>query len=332
MVFCHIRSGNEFRSYIAEAFWDKKILWVVDVANAKPWGTFAYRNQSAAFLLLVLLISGVLYFFYERKSSRKLETSGPHLLILLFIFILSGSIWLSLSRSGVILGSLLFGLFLILAFFNVFLRGINFKSWITLVTFFTLLFLGSIFIFKLSDWTEIKDRSHKLELIIKNIDSYDRFLSSKATWEMFQDKPVYGWGAGSFRYIFPAYQKEYEPLWYFYDHRKQPYGRKIYNYAHNDWFQFLAEYGIFGGTLITFFFISLLAYLWVVFKVNTMSAYLLVFGILIVFINNFVDFIFSSPSYWVAFLGGLIIIGKLHYLESRDKKINIIIDEKRTGF
>ena len=102
----------------------EKLLWVVDVANMNL-GAFAYRNQSAAFLHIGILSLECYISFYERKSSRKLETSGPHLCLFYYLYLfLSGSIWLSLSRSGVILGSLLFGLFLILAFFNVFLRGI----------------------------------------------------------------------------------------------------------------------------------------------------------------------------------------------------------------
>ena len=299
----------------------EKLLWLVDVVNANPWGTFAYRNQASAFLILVLLISGLLYLFYERQSLRKLKTSGPHLLIFLFILILSGSIWLSLSRSGIILGALLFGLFFILALLNALSRGINFKIWTTLGTFFLLLFLGIIFISELSDWQEFKDRSAKLEIIMKDIKSYDRYLSAKATWEMFQDRSMYGWGAGSFRYIFPIYQKEYEKLWHFHDHRKQPYGRKIYNYAHNDWIQFLAEYGIVGGILLSCVFLGSFVSLSSVFKVSLLSACLLLFGIMIIFINNFVDFIFSSPSYWVAFFSALVLAGKLHHLEFKAKEL-----------
>ena len=299
----------------------EKLIWLVDVANANPWGTFAYRNQATAFLILVLLISGLLYLFYERQSLRKLKTSGPHLLIFLFILILSGSIWLSLSRSGIILGVFLFGLFLILALLNALSAGINFKIWTTVGTFFILLCFGIIFISELSDWQEFNDRSAKLEIIIKDIESYDRYLTSKATWEMFQDRSMYGWGAGSFRYIFPIYQKEYEELWYFHDHRKQPYGRKIYNYAHNDWMQFLAEYGIVGGILLACVFLGSFAYLWSVFKVSLISACLLLFGIMIIYINNFVDFIFSSPSYWVAFFGALALTGKLHHFELKSKEL-----------
>lgn len=317
ILWAFVFSGTamSFIAILQKLYDAKKMLWLFDVTNANPWGTFAYRNQAAAFLILVLLISGLLYFFYERQQSRKFKTIVPHLLIFLFISILSGSIWLSLSRSGIILGTSLFVLFLILVLLNTFLRGVGLKFWTTLGAFSMMLFLGAIFVSKLSDWREIRHRSANLEIIMKDIKSYDRYLSSKATWEMFQDRPIYGWGAGSFRYIFPIYQKEYEQLWHFYDHRKKPYGRKIYNHAHNDLIQFLAEYGVLGCILLTCIFLSLFSYLSLIIKGSLISACLLTFGIMIIFINNFIDFIFSSPSYWVAFFGALITIGKLYYIE-----------------
>ena len=298
-----------------------KILWMVEVANSNPWGTFAYRNQAAAFLILVTLVSGLLYFINKRHSLGKSKISMPHILIFLFIFVLSGSIWLSLSRSGIILGIVLFVSFLSLALLNALLSGINPRFWSNLGVGGLFLCLGMVLISELSDWQEFKDRSVKLEVIMEDIESYDRYLSSKATWEMFQDRLTFGWGAGSFRYIFPIYQKEYEQLWHFYDHRKQPYGRKIYNYAHNDWMQFLAEYGIVGGALLACVFLSFIAYLNILFKCSFFSACLFLFGIVVIFINNFVDFIFSSPSYWVAFFGALVLIGKLNYFEFHAKEL-----------
>ena len=63
------------------------------------------------------------------------------------------------------------------------------------------------FIFQLSDTEKIRERIRLSAETISNIDSYDRVLSTKATWEMTQDRLAYGWGQGSFRYIFPIYQK-----------------------------------------------------------------------------------------------------------------------------
>ena len=94
---------------------------------------------------------------------------------------------------------------------------------------------------------------------ICSLESDPRLLSTKATWEMAEDRLVFGWGAGSFRYIFPIYQKGYDILWYYYYREDRGWvGRKVYSYAHNDWVQFLAEYGIVGCTFLLAMFLCLL--------------------------------------------------------------------------
>ena len=194
----------------------EKLLWLVDVANTSPWGTFAYRNQ-AAFLILLLLIAGLLYFFYERRAIIKLKQGGPHQLLFFLILLLCSSLWLALSRGGIILGALLFGICFLLLAFIAYLRGVrNGQSWIILAIFLSIAIVAGILFFQLSDTKEIRKRiTHSVETI-SNIDSYDRVLSTKATWEMAEDRLAYGWGAGSFRYVFPIYQKKYNVLWYYY--------------------------------------------------------------------------------------------------------------------
>ena len=292
-----------------------KILWLVNVLNVNPWGTFAYRNQGVAFLILVLLIAGLLYFFYLRRPEMKLKQNGPHYLCFLIIFLLHGSIWLALSRGGILIGSILAMLFYFLVIFHNIRGLLRGGNWIKSAFFIIMFSFGSFVIIQLTNWEEFGSRLKHFEVATQNIDSNERFLSSKATLEMSQERLVYGWGAGSFRYIFPIFQNEYEQLSHFYDHRNRPYGRKIYNYAHNDWIQFLAEYGIIGIVLMVFLVFCLMVYLGIIFKVSLSAACLSFVGVSLIFAHNFIDFIFSSPAYWVAFFGSLLLIGKLYYLE-----------------
>ena len=96
----------------------EKLLWIAETLNPNPWGTFAYRNQAAAFLILTTIISCLLYFYFLNKSriSNKANNGGPHYLCLLYIFLLFASIWLALSRGGIIIGSVLALAFAILVF------------------------------------------------------------------------------------------------------------------------------------------------------------------------------------------------------------------------
>lgn len=296
-----------------------KILWFVNVLNENPWGTFAYRNQGAAFLILVLLISGMLYFFYERQLYSKLKQSGPHILIFLFIFILGGSIWLALSRGGIILGISLLIVFCVLAFGRR-LRAI--PSFSALASTATLLVISLILLSNLilifSDWEEINKRKTDLQREVSNIDKLPRVLSSKATYEMAKDNLIFGWGGGAFRYIFPTYQIKHDSLWYAPKYKQRPKeGRKIYNYAHNDWVQFLSEYGIVGCSFLGFMFLNIVIPSIKLCAFTKSAGFLLLCGTLLIYVHNLIDFIFSSPAYWAAFWGSIFLILKLFELENK---------------
>jgi O-antigen ligase len=300
-----------------------KILWIIDAINKNSWGTFAYRNQGAAFLMLVLLVSGLLYFFYLRRADLNLKQGGPHFLCFLFIFLLFGSIWLALSRGGIILSSALALAFCLLAFGH-HIRGIiKGESLILSAIFLGLFIIGSIFLVQFSDWNTINKRVEHFEHIVTNIDSYNRTLSTKASWNMAQDRLTYGWGAGSFRYVFPIYQKEYDSIWNNYYTKDGWVGRRIYHYAHNDWVQFLAEYGIFGSFIIGALFLSLIIGAYKMFHFSRLAGCLFMIGLILIFVHNFVDFIFSSPSYWAAFWGGLFLVCKLFEIENNRNNLSL---------
>ena len=105
-----------FVAILQEVSGAKKILWFLESTNVNFWGTFVYRNQGAAFLMLNIIVSGVLYFFYSMRASKGLKRGGPHFICFLFLFLSYGSIWLSLSRGGMILASILVLSFIALFF------------------------------------------------------------------------------------------------------------------------------------------------------------------------------------------------------------------------
>lgn len=295
------------------------ILWCVESSNDYFWGTFMYRNQGAAFLMLVLLVSSALYFFYLKRANERLQNGGPHFLLFGFVFLLLGSIWLALSRAGIILSVSLAVVFCLIALAHHVKRIIEGRSFFYLAIFLSLFIVSTIFFVQFSDWEDINKRVEHLQEVSLDINSSKRMLSSKATWEMAQDRLRFGWGAGSFRYIFPIYQKEYRGIWYNYFTVDGWAGRRIYHYAHNDWVQFLAEYGISGTFLILCLFFCLLIKGYEIFKYSISSGLILVTGLILIFIHNLVDFIFSSPSYWVAFWGTLFLICKLCEIEKERK-------------
>ena len=79
-----------------------------------------------------------------------------------------------------------------------------------------------------SNWNEIEKRLNQSIVLKDEINSSNRLLSTKATFNMAKDRIVFGWGAGSFRYIFPIYQQEFKDIWHKKKHVKK--GGKVEKY------------------------------------------------------------------------------------------------------
>ncbi len=59
------------------------------------------------------------------------------------------------------------------------------------------------------------------------------------------------------------------------------------------------------------------------FHFSRLGGCLFMIGLILIFVHNFVDFIFSSPSYWAAFWGSLFLVCKLFEIEKERKKLTI---------
>ena len=133
---------------------------------------------------------------------------------------------------------------------------------------------------------------------------------------MAQEELTFGWGAGSWRYIFPMYQKSYPSIFYgHYNKRKGWVGRKFYKEAHNDVVQYFFELGIVGSSMLLLCFFYWIYSLLFRSGENFWSALILLLGLLVAFTHAFVEFIFQSPAYWLALNGLLCLSVKLLTLE-----------------
>lgn len=296
----------------------KEVLWTVPSNNAQFWGSFFYRNQGAAYLNLILVACGFLYFYHAQKTRAAGQSGGPHLLLFCFFALVVTSIGLALSRGGILFAAILTIAFCVLAFIQWLAGLFQGNSMRISLAVGSLLLLGLFSIIRYVDIEAIDTRFGDIDATIQNAEKDARALSTQATWDMAQARWVTGWGAGSFRYIFPVYQREYPRIFYTRHHHKKGWtGRKLYRYAHNDIVQFLAEYGAIGCGLL----LSMLAsVLWTALRglrANPLSAILLILGLTCAFAHAVVDFIFNSPAYWVAFVGFLAISCKLLKLEDR---------------
>ena len=316
VLWCLLLSGTgmglvAILQHLTEA---KAVLWTFPSSNKHFWGSFFYRNQAAAYLNLILVVAGVLFFYHAKRARDFAKSGGPHFLCFVFFALTVASIGLALSRGGILLGGILTVSFLVsLVFFG--LQSIfhprNF--WLSLIP-VGILGLGTFLAFSYIDFDAIEERFGDIGGTIDTADQDVRAISTQATWAMAQDRIVLGWGGGSFRYIFPMYQRNYPEIYHYYYREDRGWiGRKIFHYAHNDIVQFIAEYGFIGSGLV------LLTLVWIIFPAFhnfSFSAFFILVGFATSMSHAFLDFIFNSPAYWMSFLGLLAASSKLLQLEA----------------
>jgi O-antigen ligase len=293
----------------------KAVLWTFPSSNENFWGSFFYRNQGAAYLNLILVASGVLFFYHAKRTREFAKSGGPHFLCFVFFALTAASIGLALSRGGILFGGILTVSFLVLlAIFGLQSIFHSRSFWLCIIT-VIILGLGASLAVSYIDFDAIEERFGDIGETIETADRDARVISTQATLEMTQDRLALGWGAGSFRYIFPMYQRNYPEIYYRYYHKKKGWvGRRIYNYAHNDIVQFVAEYGAVGSGVVV---LTLLWILFSAFRIFSFAAFFMSVGFATSMSHAFFDFIFNSPAYWMALLALLAASSKLLQLEAK---------------
>ena len=304
----------------------KAVLWTFPSSNEHFWGSFFYRNQAAAYLNLILVAAGVLFFYHAKRTREFSRSGGPHFLSFFFFALTAASVGLALSRGGILFGSILTVSFLVLLVFFGLQSIFHLRSfWLNILP-VVVLGLGAYLAVSYIDLDAIEERFGDIEKTIEMADQDARALSSQATWDMAQDRLWQGWGAGSFRYIFPMYQRNYPEIFYgrYHPRKEQWMGRRVYRYAHNDILQFVAEYGLIGTGLV------IITLLWILGQSLFLCIRHSPFAILYLFVgfttsmsHAALDFIFNSPAYWLAFVGLLVAILKLFILETERRTSGI---------
>ena len=297
------------------------VLWKVASSNPSFWGTFFYRNEAVAYLNIIIFACAVLYFYHYNRAERRGQSGGPHLLLFVFVLLLFVSIGLALSRGGILFGGVMTVCFVFAAAARWLFSHAVRNSLLLTVLMGSVLIGAGVGLFQYVDLEDIEKRFGNIEKTIEHADRDARALSSLATWDMAQDNLWLGWGAGSFRYIFPKYQKRYPEIFYVRHHPRRGWiGRRFYHYAHNDVVQFVAEYGIIGCSLL------LLAFgywIWcLLFRAsgNAMSACMLLLGLVLALGHAFVDFVYQSPMCWMALNALLCVSVKLLSLQRERSK------------
>lgn len=213
------------------------------------FSSFIYHNHWSAFAVLALGTGMGLFFSALRQRDRLDRRGSPALFYALCVALLAISLPMSTSRSGVIL------LFLLLLGFGFqlgrYLRQQKRKNslpWRRVLPLYAggfALFLG---IFVALNHYYLERGWYKTETQIRQAEEAGawqdfRLMAGADTFRMGLDRPAWGWGRGSFPYVFPLYQRA--------EISTTGDGQALFfEHAHNDWAEWFAELGLIGMILL----------------------------------------------------------------------------------
>jgi len=214
-------------------------------SGTQTFGTFINRTHAGVFFYLNVALAMALGFCHFRKDENSSLKGGPHLITIFFavLLVILGIASYSIAVILILISSLL------LIFPLAFLIGMPQKTELKLGPNILLLIIIFGLFFGLATAVNFKNLERKINDKIANMvvkKENDRAPYAKATLAMataggVEGKIWYGWGAGSYRWVSPHFQAQQKEL-------TNKEGRLVYRaiYAHNDWLQMLAEWGVVG--------------------------------------------------------------------------------------
>lgn len=211
-----------------------------------PFGTFDYHNNWTGFAVPALAVALGLI---EYRLTRKVSVEEPRRLpvgLLILVGLIAAGVILSSSRSGLILMTFLTGA----AVFRLARHlkrsggpgsslGRHLKpNFLYLIVFIFALggviFAGRGILKSRWDFTRMQ-----VEQIAEGRRSESRIYMARDTARMAMERPILGWGNGSWTYIFPSFAGP--EFWV-----RMGAEVRRFPYAHNDWLQLWAESGLLG--------------------------------------------------------------------------------------
>lgn len=284
----------------------EKILWFIKTPASYFHGTFVYKNHAGTYFNIILACAVGLAIWHHVRGLRRLERGSPAPIFAFSVIVIGACVLLSASRAAMIL---LGAYFLVGTIIYLIWRsrsrttGPGNPAFTGLVAVCTVLLLaGMTYALNLSSAID-QFKALATPTIYKSSVTM-RVQAREATYDLFRDNAVTGWGAGSFRHAFPVYQQSYPEIL----RAGSDYSSYFFwEYAHNDYLQALAELGVIG------FLFPVLALIWATIKFCRLGPLiqpglaLIGLGLGVTLVHAWVDF----PLYNPAILGTFCAIGIL---------------------
>ena len=279
------------------------------------FGTVPYKNRGATLLYLMMGSSMALYFFQVRIMRERMQRSGPHLIVLLGVLMQYATLWTSLSRGGLAVGTAMMLVFFVAIIATSFQEGDSpILKYLGIAAVIGMLVFGSFAMKRLPDFERTISRftDGRLQTEVSTGDFNGRGPATKLTLEMIQYKPWYGWGAGSWRFVFPYYQAKHPEMKYLRDGRLA-----IWDDAHNDWAQYVSELGIVGTPLLLFFILFPLGFL--LWRIRRLRSTHLILGATLfgVFLHSVIELLFQNLAVLTLTAMVIVLVLKMPYNRCR---------------
>lgn len=283
----------------------KGIFWIVTSAPSYFASTFFYKNHAGAYFNLIFSIAITLMSWHHLHGLRRMQRSSPAPVYAFGAVMLAAMVVLTDSRTAIILLTG-YGLASATILFISHLRankGNTHPAVLALASITAALLIGA------TGWfINIEKSIEQIRYITTPAGKKDhiesRVLARQATMDLYEANPVTGWGAGSFRHVFPLVQKNYPNI---YIVPRSTNLQFAWDHAHNDYAQALAELGTVGFSFCSFIFVWFISKI-IRLRILKQPSYLLCFiGILLPLTHAWVDF----PLYNCAILTTLCAAGVL---------------------
>ena len=274
-----------------------EVLWFL----ARPkyavyfFSTMIYKNHAGAYINLILTLCSTLMVYHMLGFRPMRGKANPTPLFALFIVPLLLGLYLTQSRGAAVV-FLVYASVLLLFLLGLSVRRALEHGFSRMIIVSGILCLGMAAVLlsgaKLLNVERYYTRYRELWENPDEISSWVlRKNANQVTWEIAEDNIVTGWGAGSFRYLFGKYAHDDSQL------TGTPGKRHVrWEYAHNDYLQFLAEYGIIGCCIAAINILFWVAYLLYHRFFRSPGLVLLTLGLLGLMAHCVVDFQTHNPS------------------------------------
>ncbi len=270
----------------------REILWFVKVRWSYFVATIVYKNHAGAYFYLIMALAAALLLWHAQRGSRRLARTSPAPVYGFCAAILGLIVLLSFSKGAILLMvgylTICLGAYIAWLIFGERNTGNNGTGMLLAGLLAVFIAVGGVFLGVGESFVRVKAM---LENGQTDSSVTSRQTVTEATWDMAKDKVWTGWGAGSFQHYFPVYQKNYPDITTSYVNKPL-----FWRYAHNDYVQSLAEYGIIG----LLFPVAMLG--WWLKRLIGLEAYrrpvilLALGGLFLIMVHCWIDFQMQNPA------------------------------------